>query len=66
MKKLMLSALCCASLVALLPETGYAHGGTYRGPGDTVPPSPGGGGGRTGGGPSGPTTGGPGGPSAPG
>jgi HEAT repeats len=64
MKKLMLSGLCCASLMALLPETGRAHGGQYRGPGDVVPPSPGGGG-RTGG-PAGPTTGGPAGPSAPG
>ena len=64
MKKLMLSGLCCAGLIALLPETGRAHGGQYRGPGDVVPPSPGGGG-RTGG-PAGPTTGGPAGPSAPG
>ena len=63
MKKLVLSGLCCAGLVALLPETGRAHGGQYRGPGDVVPPSPGGGG-RTGG-PAGPTTGGPAGPSAP-
>lgn len=64
MKKLLLSGLCCAGLMALLPETGHAHGGQYRGPGDTVPP--GGGGGRGTGGPSGPTTGGPAGPSAPG
>lgn len=63
MKKLLLSGLCCAGLIALLPETGRAHGGQYRGPGDVVPPGPGGGG-RTGG-PGGPTTGGPGGPSAP-
>lgn len=63
MKKFVLSGLCCAGLVALLPETGRAHGGQYRGPGDVVPPSPGGGG-RTGG-PAGPTTGGPAGPSAP-
>jgi HEAT repeat protein len=59
MKKFVLSGLCCAGLVALLP----AHGGQYRGPGDVVPPSPGGGG-RTGG-PGGPSTGGPAGPSAP-
>jgi hypothetical protein len=65
MKKLMLSGLCCAGLIALLPDTGRAHGGTYTGPGDVVPPGPGGGGGRTGG-PAGPTTGGPAGPSAPG
>lgn len=63
MKKFVLSGLCCAGLVALLPETGRAHGGQYRGPGDVVPPSPGGGG-RSGG-PAGPTTGGPAGPSAP-
>ena len=44
MKKLVLSGLCCAGLVALLPETASAHGGSYRGPGDVVPPSPGGGG----------------------
>lgn len=63
MKKFVLSGLCCAGLVALLPETGRAHGGQYRGPGDVVPPSPGGGG--KSGGPAGPTTGGPAGPSAP-
>jgi hypothetical protein len=64
MKNFVLSGLCCAGLVALLPETASAHGGQYRGPGDVVPPSPGGGGGRSGG-PSGPSTGGPSGPSAP-
>jgi len=64
MKKLILSGLCCTGLFLLLPETGRAHGGQYRGPGDTVPPGGGGGGGSSGG-PSGPTTGGPGGPSAP-
>ncbi|MCR9247048.1 MAG: HEAT repeat domain-containing protein [bacterium] len=63
MKKLVLTGLCLAGLVAL-PDTVNAHGGQYRGPGDVVPPSPGGG--RGGGGPSGPTTGGPSGPSAPG
>lgn len=63
MKKFVLSGLCCAGLIALLPDTGRAHGGQYRGPGDVVPPSPGGGG-RSGG-PAGPTTGGPAGPSAP-
>lgn len=65
MKKFVLSGLCCASLLALLPETGHAHGGQYRGPGDVVPPGGGGGGGGSSGGPSGPTTGGPSGPSAP-
>ncbi|MFM1872322.1 MAG: hypothetical protein RL398_1744 [Planctomycetota bacterium] len=63
MKKFVLSGLCCAGLIALLPETGRAHGGQYRGPGDVVPPSPGGG--RGTGGPAGPTTGGPAGPGAP-
>ncbi len=72
MKKLVLSGLCCAGLMALLPETGRAHGGQYRGPGDVVPPSPGGGRGTGGpagpttGGPAGPTTGGPAGPTTPG
>jgi len=66
MKNFLLSGLCCASILVLLPETAYAHGGQYRGPGDTVPPGGGSGGGpgRTGG-PGGPTTGGPSGPSAP-
>jgi hypothetical protein len=64
MKKLVLAGLTCAGLMALLPESGMAHGGQYRGPGDVTPPSPGGG--RGTGGPSGPTTGGPAGPSTPG
>ncbi|MCB9878552.1 MAG: HEAT repeat domain-containing protein [Planctomycetes bacterium] len=64
MKNLLLSGMCCAGLMALLPSTASAHGGQYRGPGDVVPPGGGGGGGRTGG-PAGPTTGGPAGPSAP-
>ena len=63
MKKIVLSGLCCAGLMALLPETGLAHGGQYRGPADVVPPSPGGG--RGTGGPAGPATGGPAGPGAP-
>lgn len=54
--------------MVLLAMPVYAHGGQYRGPGDVVPPGPGGGG-RTGtpSGPSapGPSTGVPGGPSAP-
>ena len=60
--KLFLSVLFLAT--ALL-----AHGGQYRGPGDVVPPGPGGGGntgrpsGPATGGPAGPTTGGPAGPS---
>jgi len=63
MKKFVLSGLCFAGLVALSSQTVLAHGGQYRGPGDVVPPSPGGG--RGTGGPSGPTTGGPAGPGAP-
>ena len=46
--------------VLFLTATLLAHGGQYRGPGDVVPPGPGGG--NTGR-PSGPTTGGPAGPS---
>jgi len=63
MKNLFLAGLTSASVIALLAQTGYAHGGQYRGPGDVVPPSPGGGRGT---GPSGPSTGGPGGPATPG
>jgi len=48
----------------------YRHGGTYRGPGDTVPPGGGGGGGGGAGpstpGPAGPATPGPSGPNTPG
>ena len=45
MKKLFLfAALTLGGLIAL-EDTSSAHGGTYRGPGDTVPP--GGGGGAT-------------------
>ena len=47
-------------LPALLAASLNAHGGQYRGPGDVVPPGPGGGGNT--GRPSGPTTGGPSGP----
>ena len=53
----MIMKLLC---VALLATSLNAHGGQYRGPGDVVPPGPGGG--NTGR-PSGPTTGGPAGPS---
>jgi len=65
-----------SSLTFNLNATHYfiPHGGQYRGPGDVVPPNPGGGpGGRTPGprgpstpGPAGPNTPGPGGPSTPG
>ncbi|MFT7535981.1 MAG: hypothetical protein ACI85K_001934, partial [Hyphomicrobiaceae bacterium] len=63
MKNILLSGLTIASFAVMLPETAYAHGGQYRGPGDVVPPGPGGGGST--GRPSGPTTGGPAGPGAP-
>ena len=64
MNKLVISGLVCAALMAL-PESASAHGGQYRGPGDVVPPNPGGSGGRTPG-PTGPTTPGPTGPTTPG
>jgi len=69
MKKLL---VLCALLVAgslCLQDISIGHGGTYRGPGDTVPPGGGGGGGGAGPsapGPSGPSSGGPSGPAAPG
>jgi HEAT repeat protein len=52
-----------------LQDVSVGHGGTYRGPGDTVPPGGGGGGGGGGPstpGPSGPSAPGPSGPSTPG
>ena len=68
MKNLRWSALVTASLIALA-NVATAHGGTYRGPPDIVPPNPGGGnGGRSPGsggpitGPTGPTVPGPSGP----
>ncbi len=60
-----LVALTAGSALALLADRAAAHGGMYRGPADTVPPAPGGGG-RTPGPAPGPTTGPSGGPSAPG
>ncbi|HUR28805.1 MAG TPA: HEAT repeat domain-containing protein [Planctomycetota bacterium] len=59
MNKLLFAGAFAASLA--LPSLSFAHGGTYRGPGDTTPPSGGGGGGG-----GGPTTPGPAGPGAPG
>ncbi|MEO6709692.1 MAG: hypothetical protein ABI054_02345, partial [Planctomycetota bacterium] len=59
MNKLLFVGAFTASLA--LPSLSFAHGGTYRGPGDTTPPSGGGGGGG-----GGPTTPGPAGPGAPG
>ncbi|MFT7668326.1 MAG: HEAT repeat protein [Planctomycetota bacterium] len=64
----MLGTLLAAGAIGL-QETSTGHGGTYRGPGDTVPPGGGGGGGGGGPsspGPSGPSAPGPGGPSTPG
>ncbi len=70
MKKfLVLGALLVAGSLTL-QDISIGHGGSYRGPGDTVPPGGGGGGGGGTGpstpGPSGPSTGGPAGPSTPG
>lgn len=67
MNKLLFACAVSASLA--LPSLSFAHGGTYRGPGDTTPPSGGGGGGGGGPstpGPAGPGTPGPSGPSTPG
>ncbi|MHC4262714.1 MAG: HEAT repeat domain-containing protein [Planctomycetota bacterium] len=64
MKRLLIAALAIAGGGLWVGELD-AHGGTYRGPGDTVPPGGGGGGGGGGpatGAPGGPATGGPGGP----
>ncbi len=77
MKKLLLLGTLVAASAIGLQEVSVGHGGTYRGPGDTVPPGGGGGGGGGGPsspgpsgpsapGPSGPSTPGPGGPGAPG
>ncbi|MFQ5503531.1 MAG: hypothetical protein ACE5F1_01900 [Planctomycetota bacterium] len=57
-----IACLTITSIALLLPGQLFSHGGRYRGPGDTVPPNPGGG--RTGGSP-GPGTPGPGGPTHP-
>ncbi len=57
-KTISTAGVACASAVVLC-GLGWAHGGTYNGPRDTVPPG-GGGGGGGGGGPVGPV--GPGGP----
>jgi len=60
MKKLLLASALAAGATFGLQELTFSHGGTYRGPGDTVPPGGGGGGG------GGPSTPGPGGPGSPG
>ncbi len=62
MKKFLVAATLVAAGSFCLQGVSIGHGGTYRGPGDTVPPG-GGGGGGGGGGPQGP--GGPGGPAGP-
>jgi HEAT repeat protein len=61
MKKLLLASALAAGATFGLQELTFSHGGTYRGPGDTVPPGGGGGGGG-----GGPSTPGPGGPGSPG
>ncbi|MCA8980372.1 MAG: HEAT repeat domain-containing protein [Planctomycetes bacterium] len=61
MKRLLLMAALLTGGTLGLQATSLGHGGTYRGPGDTVPPGGGGGGGG-----GGPSTPGPGGPSTPG
>ncbi len=69
MKRLMLLGALAAVGGLALQDVSIGHGGTYRGPGDTVPPGGGGGGGGAGPsspGPSGPSSPGPSGPSSPG
>ncbi|MFT7486087.1 MAG: HEAT repeat protein [Candidatus Paceibacteria bacterium] len=69
MKKLLLLGSLLAAGAIGLQDVSVGHGGTYRGPGDTVPPGGGGGGGGGGPstpGPSGPSAPGPSGPSTPG
>jgi HEAT repeat protein len=58
-----LIVVAASTLLVVTPVT-LAHGGTYRGPGDTVPANPGGGGGKTPN-PGSPTTPTPGSPSTP-
>jgi len=67
------ASLTVATAILTLSAEVMAHGGQYRGPGDTVPPNPGGGstgspgrGGPTTPNPGGPTTPNPGGPTTPG
>lgn len=74
MKKILIASALAALGAVALQDISAGHGGTYRGPGDTVPPGGGGGGGAPGApgaggpatpGPSGPGTPGPAGPGAP-
>jgi len=60
MKLLLLASALAACATLGLQELTFAHGGTYRGPGDTTPPGGGGAGGS--GGPTSPGPGAPGGP----
>ncbi len=68
MKKLLTVGALLAAASLGLQDSSLGHGGTYRGPGDTVPPGGGGGGGggAAGPGPAGPSSPGPGGPGTPG
>ena len=67
MKNLWIAAALTAAGTFLLHDITAGHGGTYRGPGDTVPAGGGGApGGPAGGSPGGPGTPGPGGPNTPG
>jgi len=63
MKKLMICGLACLAMALALPDSGCAHGGQWRGPGDVVPPNAGGGGRAPGA--RGPNTHGPSSPSGP-
>jgi HEAT repeats len=63
MKNVLLLGALLASASLGMHELASSHGGTYRGPGDTVPPGGGGGGN---GGPGSPSSPGSGGPTAPG
>ena len=66
MKTLVLAASVTGSLLFLAAGDLSGHGGVYRGPGDTVPPTAGGGPGTGGPNTGGPVTPGPGGPTTPG
>ena len=66
MKTPIIAASVVGSLLFLATSDVFGHGGSYRGPGDTVPPGEGAGPGTGGPGTGGPTTPGPGGPSTPG
>ncbi len=59
MKKLILIGALMAASTLALSDFSVGHGGTYRGPGDTVPPGAGGGGGGGGAAPGAPAPGAP-------